>query len=353
MIQLRAIAALCFLLLLSASAVHAQSSTAYPHVTTSIEPTSGTVGERFRLNITARVPDLQALQVMPLFDTQTTWTAMGDPQISDSKTGNDDVRSLTYTVVPFETGKVEIPRVALTYAPAGSTSSTVLSEPLWVEVNSVLSGNGSASALRDVKPPVPLPVPPAVIWTGGIFVAAVLAFLGYLLWRRYASSLQGMLGRALTPPELALKEMDTLEQERLIEHKKIKEYYTRLSDTIRHYLHAAYGVDSVDLTSNELLREMDHLTQDQPANQADNYRHAMARLVELLDEADLVKFARVIPEPARCRKAIQAGREIVQLTTYRFAPPEEPDQNDAGSRRAGPRPPAPPSSSPAVHAEVS
>jgi hypothetical protein len=308
---------------------------AYPKVDTAVEPTSGTVGERFKLKLTATVPDADSLQVLPLFDTQTTWTAIGEPEISDRKSGNEITRTYAYTIVPFETGQLDVPRVAFTYSPSGATSNTVLSDSLWVDVNSVLSGNGSASALRDVKPPVALSIPPAVIWTGSVLLAAVVALLAFLIWRRYSSHLKKMLGRALTPPELALKEMDALEEERLIEQKKIKEFYTRLSDTVRHYLETAYGVQATELTSNELLRAMDELAEEQPEEISDNYRLAMARLVELLDESDLVKFARLMPEPGRCRKALQSGREVVALTRYRFV--EEDEKGPDGSRSGGHR----------------
>lgn len=334
---------------LLSSPAFAQESV-YPQVQTKVNPTSGTVGEHFQLNVTATVPDPRGLQVLPLFDTQTSWTALGDPEVTDRRAGNELSRTYSYTIVPFETGQVALPQVAVTYSPGGGvTSTTVLSEADWVEINSVLSGNGSASALRDVKPPVALPLPPAVVWSGALVLFAIVALLAYMVWRRYSSRLRGMLGRTLTPPELALKEIHALEEERLVEQKKIKELYTRLSDAVRHYLESAFGIPAAEYTSNELLRAMDELVEEQPPEQINNYRHAMARLVELLDESDLVKFARLMPDPPRCRKALEAGREVVNLTRYKFEPAEEvsmqPERNDTTV------PPAPPQSS--VHAGVS
>ncbi len=313
-----------------------------------MEPTSGTVGARFSLIVSATAPDLQNLETLPLFETQTTWTAIGDPQVSDSPRGALHTRTYTYTIVPFETGREAVPAIAVTYSPKdGATSNTVLSEPLWVEVNSVLSGNGSASALREVSPPTALPVPAAVVWTSAIILLLLVGLLGWWLWRRYSARLKRMLGRALSPPELALKQIDDLENERLIEHKKIKEFYTRLSDAMREYVQAAYGVQAMDLTSNELLRELDERAGYQPAENADGYRRAVARLSEMLDEADLVKFARLMPEVSRCRKALQSGRDVVMLTKYRFEPVEDPASNRRNARVGGP-PSPPPVPSPAA-----
>lgn len=350
MIRLRAIIAafLPAILLLFPGQVTAQKAAAYPNVETRVEPTSGTVGERFSLIISATVPDLQGLQTLPLFDTQTTWTAVGKPQVSDVSRGKNRTRTFTYTIIPFETGREAVPKVALTYAPAGgATSNTVLSSALWVDVNSVLSGNGSASALREVSPPAPLPVPAMVIWTGSVFIVLLLGLLGWWLWKRYSTRLKKMLGKGLTPPELALKEMDALESERLIEHKKIKEFYTRLTDSLRAYLQGAYGVQAMDLTSNELLRELDERAEHEPYNHAEQYRKAVAQLSGMLDEADLVKFARFVPDVSRCRKALNAGRDIVMLTRYRFEPVEEPLK--PGNKRM-PQPPLPPMNPPVISA---
>lgn len=335
------VAALLLPMLFSITTGLAAQPAAYPEITTRVDPTSGTVGERFDLVISATVPDLANLQVLPLFDTQTSWTAVGDARTQDRPNGNIYTRTFNYTIVPFETGRQPVPKVAFTYTAAdGSTSNTVLSEALWVEVNSVLSGNGSASALRDVKPPSALPVPAVIVWTGGIILLALLALLGWWLWRRYFARLKKLIGRGLTPPEMALKQMNALESERLIEHKKIKEFYTRLSDTVREYLMKAYGIQAMDLTSNELLYALDDLAERQPVRHTDNYRKAIARLAEFMDEADLVKFARFVPEASGCRKALQSGRDVVMLTRYRFEPDDENEKN-TGRHRSTPPPSSP------------
>lgn len=127
-----------------------------------------------------------------------------------------------------------------------------------------------------------------------------------------------------------MKELAALENERLIEQKKFKEFYTRLSDALRSYMGAAYRVQALDLTSNELLRELDGRAEDEPQHRAESYRKAVARLTELLDEADLVKFARYMPEAARGRRALEIGREIVKYTSYKFEPEPEEKRSGAG-----------------------
>lgn len=337
MIVARAIAGgLLFMLAMVASAQMTPSVTAaaaeWPVVQTQVDPTSGTVGDHFKLRVSAAAPDLAALEVLPLFDTQTTWTLIGNPSQSDGKsTSGQPMRTYEYTIAPFETGRQFIPQVALTYEPVGETSNTVLSKSLWVNVGSVLSGDGSASALRGVKPPAALAVPQALVWSVSGIMFLLLALLAWWLWRRYSQRLKRLLGQALTPPDVALKKLKSLEDERLIEQKKTKEFYTRLTDAIRIYLYDAYGVLAMDLTSSEVLDVMDLMAEDESPVHLDEYRQAMARLAEVLHEADMVKFARVVPEASQCRKALQAGRDIVNFTRYRFQTDEDENRN------AGPR----------------
>lgn len=328
------------------SQLSAQGEAAYPAVETTVDPTSGTVGDKFLLTITATAPDAGGLGALPLIeiDEQSTWTLLGRSTQPGTSSGGLESREYHYTIAPFETGQIALPQVAITYTPAdGSTSNTVLSEPLVVSIDSVVAGSSAGTNLRDVKRPVTLPLPAAVVWSGFVLLLVVLALAGWLIWRRYSARLKSMFGGVLSPDERALKALDQLEHERLVEQKKLKEYYTRLADTVREYLAEAYGLHAVDLTSNELLRALDDLAGDQPALHSQEYRIAMARLTDLLDEADLVKFARLMPDAAHCRRALQHGREVVSLTSYRFHPDEEQENSSKGNtNHSGSMPPPPP-----------
>lgn len=319
-------------------------------VDTHVEPTSGTVGDKFRLSVAATAPSAGRLEVLPLFDLQSSWTVIGTPETLTRSENGQQINTYNYSIVPFETGAFSVPQVAVTYNAADGTSITERSKPLQVTINSVLSGDGSASTLRDVKPPVALAVPKALAWSIILLGVLLIAALAWFIWNRYSHRLKRMLGQGLTPPELALKKISQLESDRLIEQKKMKEFYTRLTDALRVYLHQAFGVQAMDLTSNELLDAMDRKAEDQSPAHVEEYRRAMARLVDVLNEADMVKFARFIPEPSQCRRAMQASRDVISFTRYRFNAPEEEEAkhgSQKGRRGRGGRPGTGPMTSPA------
>lgn len=336
-----AIAVLLFLLVALPGIAPAQGAAQPLQVETSVSPTSGTIGDRLVLAVSVSVPEPDAVAVLMPDPEETTWTLVSEtPQFGDAKGPDGKVtRTFRYTLIPFATGRLTVPRVAVTYVPANGTSSTVVTDPLWVEIDTVLKSADDRN-LRDSYPPSSLPLPKPVVLSAFLLLGIILLVIAYLLWRRYAANLRKMMGRDLPPDERAIKEISRLEAERLIEQKKIKELFTRLADTMRHYVSDAYHVHAEDLTSTELLEILDELVAEVPAQHLPAYKQALARLTELLDEADLVKFARMQPEPAECRRALESGKEIVKLTRYRFIPEDKaPRGKDQRRSQAGLRAP--------------
>jgi hypothetical protein len=88
------------------------------------------------------------------------------------------------------------------------------------------------------------------------------------------------------------------------------------------------------------MQELEH---EQAAKHMPAFREARVRIEALLNEADLVKFAKLIPEAPKCRQAMDKAREIVRLTRYKLEP-EEPEKSGS----TNPAPPAPPPPLPSI-----
>ena len=68
----------------------------------------------------------------------------------------------------------------------------------------------------------------------------------------------------------------------MVSSENQKEYYTRLTDTLRKYIEERYGFRAMEMTSSEII---DRLTETQD-------RQALDELRALFQTADLVKFAK-------------------------------------------------------------
>ncbi|HLN19577.1 MAG TPA: hypothetical protein VK213_00700 [Bacteroidales bacterium] len=88
---------------------------------------------------------------------------------------------------------------------------------------------------------------------------------------------------------IAFRELEKLKSEALNEKGEYKLFYTRLTEILRQYLENRYGVYSLELTTTETLQRL--VEKGFKKNESYN------RLKAVLTFADLVKFAKYIPQP--------------------------------------------------------
>ena len=79
-----------------------------------------------------------------------------------------------------------------------------------------------------------------------------------------------------------MKEIERLKEERMTSSENTKEYYTRLTDTLRKYIEERFGFNAMEMTSSEIIDRL---------NSVDD-RKMIDELKELFSTADLVKFAK-------------------------------------------------------------
>ncbi len=119
--------------------------------------------------------------------------------------------------------------------------------------------------------------------------------------------------------EVALEELKRLTRSGLDKAGEFALYYTELSSILRNYLGARWGFDSMDLTSTELCQRLGAL-----AIAHEHYQEVAL----LLDELDLVKFAKVIPTQTRAEADLSRVESLVLATMEKpVAPPAAPSEN--------------------------
>ena len=108
---------------------------------------------------------------------------------------------------------------------------------------------------------------------------------------------------APSPYEIAVRQLQRIEREHWPEQGFPARHYAAVTDTLRDYLEAAEEVPARERTSAEVLWSLPpHLTE------AD----LRQRLQQILDEADRVKFARVIPGSTPARDFLRRSRALLE-----------------------------------------
>ncbi len=205
----------------------------------------------------------------------------------------------TFTAVMFE----------LKERPGELTTAQALSEPQPIEVKPVQFFN--EQTLRDIRPPY---IP--VNWLIWLCCAIVLALLIYVLRRFWRDTQE----KKLTVQEvqdnrpadiIALSKIQLLLHSGLWEKAQYKLFYIELSDILREYFWRRFGLDVSSDTSAELLRR---------ARKEPQLQSLLIPLREFLNSADLVKFAKVVPQAQTTQQDVRTVQTIVRQTT---PPPQE------------------------------
>lgn len=116
----------------------------------------------------------------------------------------------------------------------------------------------------------------------------------------------------------ALNALEELRQQQLWQHGEVKEYHTRLTDILRNYLEETYSIQSTEMTSDQTLEAF------RSCNAYSD--EAAAMLQQILQTADMVKFAKSQPLPYQHDLSMTQAVDFVRATAPKREPLEEMPQ---------------------------
>ncbi|MBI4051422.1 MAG: hypothetical protein HY400_02835 [Elusimicrobia bacterium] len=216
------------------------------------------------------------------------------------------------TVTPFEVGESTFPSLTWTLIPTPNSqpptpNSQLLlkSPPIKFQVLAPFLPEEIPSDIRDIKPPFAL-----FPWSWAISVAILFSAILWYLWRHkyksklYSSRLQKMTEQ-LPAHEQALKALESLIASGLWEEGGAKIFYNTLADILRNYLDRRYEIPSLYLTTSDLFRQM---------RAAEIERSAIQWTKQVLENCDLVKFAKYNPTDADREQDIYRIKKIIETT---------------------------------------
>lgn len=285
--RLLAIALLCV-----APALRAQN---VPTVTARVEPDSILIGDRFDYIIEV---DKDLVQVVEFPDFQPRDGKIELVQSLPVDTLERDGRHLRlqkrYRLAAFEEGKYNLGVAQVLYADKNIVDTLHTRDSLRLEVTTFQIDSTSQS-IYDLKPQMTMPfrfreISGYIKW--GLLILVVLLAAAYLL-HRYLSKRGKGFGDLFKPtPPLpphveAIRALEALHNQKLWQNSKHKPYYSGLTDILRTYIAARWGVGAMEMTSDEIIEAM--RSEELPDK-------ASMDLTAILRHADLVKFAKDTPE---------------------------------------------------------
>lgn len=250
-------------------------------------------------------------------------------------------------------GQTTFPALAVGYhTSARAVTDTAFSRPLPIDVVASLpSGN---QPMRDIKDLEPLSPGGILTQRWVVALAAAALVLSYAfsraVRRRRPAPARGLSPRGSaglpSPYDVALAELAGVEAARWASRGEVARHYERVADALRRYLEDAHGVRALERTTPELAWAL-------PLSLAAGGLREDCR--GLLDEADLVKFARLRPDERQASAFLARARELLgrwyaasetgPATATANAPHNECTADEAHEARSGTGGPLAPDSS--------
>ncbi len=210
-------------------------------------------------------------------------------------------------------------RVVLDYPDAGADTFTISGLTVKVRLLPV-------DTTQDIKPPQQFPVVLTwkdrllMLWYDYWYVLLLLLLLliiiaGFLLWKNREKI---PFLKPLSPYEKALKTLEKLEKSQLPEKRKFKEFYDTVSDTLRKYIEEELGIPALEMTTSEIKENLSKYSFNQ-------------ELFDVLQEADLVKFARLSLSPAQAYMFLAKAKRVLEDMHRTISELTESKQKESGN----------------------
>ena len=144
----------------------------------------------------------------------------------------------------------------------------------------------------------------------------VLLALGYYLYLRLRDNKPIIthirIVKRLLPHQKAMQEIEQIKADKMVASENSKEYYTKLTDTLRKYIEERYKFNAMEMTSSEIIERL--AAQDEKA---------LDELRELFMTADLVKFAKYSTLINENDKNLVSAIDFINQTKLENQPVEE------------------------------
>ena len=241
------------------------------------------VGKPFALDLTLKAPYGTLVEWNP-FTTDTLSAQIdilkrGDLQRTADADSNIIVQQ-QLTLMTFDTGYVQVPSLQL-------STLNAFTDP--IQLYSTTIAVDTTQASRPLLPPIEHPVSMKEMfpWLLGLLI---LVIIGLAVWyfvkhRKPKVDANGepVKGPSVPPYDKAIGDLESLKQQKLWQAGKLKEYYSSLTDIAREYIEGQFKVNAVEMTTDDILREVRELRFDETL---------FGKLKGTMELADLVKFAK-------------------------------------------------------------
>lgn len=277
-------------------------------VSSQLDSASIQIGEQARLRLSVAQPTNLQVSIPILSDTITKGIEIVEMVKADTISLSDSRIQVNYDylITSFDSGFYFIP--SYTYAAAGDTLQTA---PLGLSVTTV-TVNPETDDVKAIKPIMDAPFywSELFTWVGYFLLAFLVVSLIIFVLLKYVFKKKvpfiDQTSQPVIPPHIvALEKLEEIKVQKIWQCGDIKVFYTQVTDVLRVYLEGRFGINAMELTSDEIMA----LVKKEPG-----LNEVRAALKDLLTLADLVKFAKMVPLENENERSLLTAFDVVDKT---------------------------------------
>ncbi len=298
---------LLYIVLLISSIGFAQE----PLVKAVIDTTNIRIGEQFQLKI---IVNKTKNVIIPKMDS----TALGKLEIISEDKIDTIKNSLIkkYLLTGFDSGAFYIPQQQIYINNQAHLTDSLLINVATIAIDTTKQ---KLFPIKSIKSePIIFDDYKRYIWWGLAALAIIGLVLYYLVFNKKKEE-ETIVVPSIPPFEEAIQKLHQLDEKLLWQNNKIKKYYSELTEIIRSYIERELKIPALEITTDELIATLSDFHTSGVIATTDE---TIGKLKALLQEADLVKFAKSKPLAIEIEEDRKDAEDVVHHLKPKIIAPE-------------------------------
>jgi len=272
------------------------------------------IGEKATLELECRFSAAEKQIMLPaLKDIITKFIEVVDISKVDTTFDDDDITSKFFTqkvnITSWDSGLHVIPPFRAIIG-----ADTLYSDPILLSVTTVELAE--EQDIKDIKEILEVPfslwdwILARKVEMSILLGLLLLAVIGYFVYRKYANKTKAEEAEPIVPKEeadiIALRKLKELEGKKVWQSGDVKEFHSQLSFITREYIENRFEINALEQTTDEIAMLL--------VAHPEIEKTVLQQLVQMLQLADMAKFAKQKPIGVENEEALKTGFSFIEQT---------------------------------------
>ncbi len=275
-----------------------------PSVKAAVDKNNILIGEQIHYSVSTSMPDnTYRLSWFNISDTIGRFRVVKENKIDSTNPNGNIAFSQEITLTSFDSGRQVIPSLVINMETLqGDSSFNLLTDSIPIQVS--YSPIDSVATFHDIKSIIEVKKEWTWWWWAilGIILIVLFFWVRFLVKFFKKKKEPDIFKSKLSPYDEAVRSLEELDKEQLLQKNEVKAYHTRLTGIFKRYISRRTKMYKMHLTSDEILMELDdyNLSKEQVS--------AFANCIRM---GNAVKFAKFVPLQQESERCMQQVRETI------------------------------------------